>query len=404
MQKWILAACSLLAVSVSMTGCGAPPQVDGFIDKNGTLVLDASRLKPKPLGIGDYSEGLAVVKYKDGFGCLNKTGEIIFKVPFRNLRSFHDGVAAFSVGKSAADERWGYINQKGDTVIKPAYTAAEDFSDEAAAVRLTTAANGGKAGRWAYIDKTGTQIMKETFEEAQPFHEGLAPVKVDGKMGCINRIGRFVVPPNYDAVYAVDHGTIVAAHGTGISGKDPDQSLEYYSQDGSIFSRTNMQAVSLENLHPLMWCKAPPAVGAANDRPLSTFVSPGFAGGKSIQQAGNKFVVPQQFDARAFSGAYDYMFPVSEGFFVAYNDSAGGKMDYRGGKPTDENGIWNNHAFRFWDAAPFSDGLGLVQESKGGMYGYVNASGGYALQPIYKHARPFKDGRALVGDSALTYP
>jgi hypothetical protein len=86
---------------------------------------------------------------------------------------------------------------------------------------------------------------------------------------------------------------------------------------------------------------------------------------------------------------------------VVYDDSNGGKMDYRGGIPEDAPGIWNSKVFRFWDAAPFSDGLGLVQETKGGPYGYVDKTGNYALKPIYDHARSFKDDRALVGESAL---
>jgi hypothetical protein len=75
-------------------------------------------------------------------------------------------------------------------------------------------------------------------------------------------------------------------------------------------------------------------------------------------------------------------------------------MDYRGGKPEDGDGIWNNTAFRFYDAAPFHSGMGLVQESKGGPYGYINKSGKYAFKTTFEHARSFSDGLALVGSSA----
>ena len=75
-------------------------------------------------------------------------------------------------------------------------------------------------------------------------------------------------------------------------------------------------------------------------------------------------------------------------------------MDYRGGKPEEGDGIWNNTAFRFYDAAPFHDGMGLVQETKGGPYGYINKSGQYAFETTFDHARSFHDGLALVGASA----
>ena len=402
-QTLILGACSFVALSMTMAGCAPAPHFNGFIDKKGTLVFDIDRLKDKPLAIGDYSESLAVVKYKDGYGCWNKAGEVTFKHPFRKLMPFSEGLAAFSVGKSDADEKWGYIDKNGETIIKPTFTAADRFSDEAAAVRLATQANGGKAGQWAYIDKTGKQIIKETYQEAQPFHEGLAPVKVNDKMGCINRIGQFVVPPNFDVVYAADHGMIAAAQGKGLSGPNPAQNVEYFSKDGVTSGHCNFPGITLENLKPMMWAKIPAPKGDP-DRPLSVFVSPGFHEDKSIQQAGTKFVVPQQFAARAFAGSFDYMYPVSEGFFVAYSDANGGKVDYRGGVPEDANGIWNNRGYRFWDAAPFSNGLGLVQETKKGNYGYVDKTGSYAIQPTFDHARPFKDDRALVGPSALLNP
>jgi hypothetical protein len=406
MQKWILTAFSAMAlVNIALAGCAPAVHPNGFIDKSGTLIVDFSKFKPKPLAIGDYSEELAPIKLATGIEWLDKTGKIAFEKPFRNVATFSDGKAAFSVGKSDSDERWGYINTKGDIVVKPIYTTANKFSEGAAAVRLAPDTKYGKnAGRWCYIDDTGKQIIDQTFDKAEPFTEGLASVTLNGRMGCITRSGHFVVPPMYDVVYAANEGLIVAAQGNGLSGPSSAQQLDYFDKAGTKQGHKEMKPVTLQNLRPMLWVKSDSTNNSGDpnlNRPLSPFATPGYCEGKSISQSGPKFCIDQVFNARAFAGAYDYIFPVTNGFFVVYDDGDGGKMDYRGGIPEDASGIWNSKTFRFWDAAPFSEGLGLVQESKGGRYGYIDKTGNFALKPIYDHARPFKDGRALVGESAL---
>jgi hypothetical protein len=376
MQKWIFTTFSALAmVTAALTGCSAPEHQSGFIDKSGKLIVNVDKLNPKPIAIGDYSEGegLAPVQFASGCGCLDKSGTIVFTRPFRHISQFSEGKAAYSVGDSAKDEKWGYINKKGETVIKPIYAAADKFSEGVAAVRLAPAkADDQTDARWTYIDESGKQIFQQTYDHAGPFSEGLAAVKLKGRMGSINRLGAIVVPAMYDVVYACNDGNIVAAQGNGLTGQTSGQALDYYNKSGNKLSHAEIHPITLQNLRPLLWVQTEKKSGSgvkedeANlRRPLSNFASPGFAETKSISQAGSKFCIAEQFNARAFKGGYDYIFPVSGGFCVVYDDSAGGKMDYRGGIPEDASGIWNSHTFRFWDAAPFSDGLGLVQETVG---------------------------------------
>ncbi len=414
MRNQILTTISAITLAASaLAGCGSSAtHPNGFIDKSGALVIDLDKLKPKPVAVGDYSEGegLAPVQFESGAGAIDKSGNIVFTKEFQHIAQFSEGKAAFSVGKSEADERWGYINKKGDVVIKPVYLAANKFSEGVAAVRLAPEMAKGKSGNgsWCYIDESGKQAIKLTFDQAEPFSEGLAAVRLKGRMGTINRQGIFLVPALYDVVYSANNGNIVAAQGMGYSGESPGQELDYFDKTGTKIVHQQIHPVTLNNLHPMMWvqfdkkeaAKAKPEDQVA-ERPLSTFASPGFSESKSISQSGSKFCIDQQFNARAFKGGYDYIYPVTVGgFCVVYSDSEGGKMDYRGGVPADASGIWNSTAFRFWDAAPFSDGLGLVQETRGGPYGYVDKSGSYVIRPIYDHARPFHDDLALVGKLA----
>jgi hypothetical protein len=412
MQKNFLTALSLLTFAAAgLTGCGSTEgHPNGFIDKTGAIVVDLNKVNPKPIAVGDYSEGegLVPVKFASGSGCLDKNGAIVFNKPYRHISSYSEGKAAFSTGTSDADERWGYIDKKGNVVIKPVYLAANKFSEGVAAVKLEPGKGHKESGGdWCYIDENGKQTVKLTFDQAEPFSEGLAAVSLKGRMGTINRQGLFIVPAQYDVVYPANDGNIVASQGNGLSGPSPGQELDYYDKNGAKVVHKSIKPITLANLRPKMWALIPKKADKGKteeqipDRPLSGCASPGYSESKSMSQAGLKFTVDQQFNARAFKGAYDYIFPVSGGFCVVYNDAEGGKMDYRGGVPGDSSGIWNSTAFRFWDCAPFSDGLGLVQETKGGPYGYIDKTGNYVIRPTFDHARPFHDDRALVGEMVL---
>jgi hypothetical protein len=399
-----------LPLAMAITGCSQQANLDGYIDKKGTLAIDCSKLTPKPVAFNDFSEDLAVVKYADGWGAINKQGEQVFKKPFRQLHNFHEGVAAFSEGKSDADQQWGYIDNKGNVTIKAQYAGANDFNQDVAAVMLSATptkeltANGGVAGKWTYIDRTNKQQIAHSFDYADQFFDGVAVVTINTRMGAIDRSGNYVLKPEFDVVYRADHQKLVAGTGTGLSGRDATQDLKYYDIKGAVMSTAKFHGVStLTNLKPMMWTDKPSPDGDPN-RPLSKFVSPAFFCDKTIEQVGERFNILQHFRAKAFTGVYDYIFPVSEDFYVVYSDADGGKFDYHGGKPEDADGIWNNTAFRFYDAAPFSDGLGMVQEIKGGPYGYIDKSAHYALTPSYKQARSFHNGLALVGPSAALKP
>lgn len=419
MRKWYLAVFSVLSlVTLSCTGCTPPSKPNGFIDTSGHIVIDLDKMAEKPISVGDFNEGLAPVKYSDKWGCLNKTGALAFTLPCNHISPYSEGLAAYSTGYGA-DEKWGYIDKNGKTVIKPSFGAAKTFSQGLAPVKLAKGSNATKDGKdskndkdnkagknsasWVYIDRSGKQVFAETYEEAQPFVQGLAVVKYEGHAGAINGNGNMVIPAKYDVVYNADNGKVVAAQGDGLSGQKPDQILDCLEQSGQLSLTKQIHGITLKNLKPLLWVKSNSDTNNGADnliRPLSPFASPGFSESKSISQVKDKFSIDQQFSAKAFQGSYDYIFPVSENYFVAYSDDNGGKMDYRGGKPEEGDGIWNNTAFRFYDAAPFHSGMGLVQETKGGPYGYINKSGQYAFKTTFEHARSFSDGLALVGLSA----
>ncbi len=67
-------------------------------------------------------------------------------------------------------------------------------------------------GKWGYVDRTGRYAINPQFDEALAFDgaTGLAPVKLD-KWGYIDRSGHFVVNPQFDKARPFDPATGLAA-------------------------------------------------------------------------------------------------------------------------------------------------------------------------------------------------
>ncbi|MBQ8208066.1 MAG: WG repeat-containing protein [Clostridia bacterium] len=104
----------------------------------------------------------------------------------------YDGDAVFKFGLIAAkkDGKWGFINEKGKTVIDFKFDSAENFTKDAIApVRIED--------KWSYIDTNGDFITDQRFDNAEPFSNGFASVKLNGRWGFIDRDGEMIIEPRY---------------------------------------------------------------------------------------------------------------------------------------------------------------------------------------------------------------
>ncbi|WP_336765697.1 WG repeat-containing protein [Paenibacillus sp. USHLN196] len=68
------------------------------------------------------------------FGAIDKTGKIIIKPKYNELKDFHEGLAA--VGKEInGDTLYGFIDKTGKEVIKPQYASVGSFNSGLALVQ-----------------------------------------------------------------------------------------------------------------------------------------------------------------------------------------------------------------------------------------------------------------------------
>ena len=189
----------------------------GFINTKGELVVQC---------IYDYagyfSEGICYVRIGDYFdgsvGCINTRGEVVipiiyggnwgifedgyiemrrkdghntllgldnkplpgFSWEYDDIRHLHEGLARFEKnGKN------GFVNSKGQIVIRPIYDFVTFFSNGIACIGKVI---NGKH-KYGGINKNGIEVIPCVYDEIFYFHDGIALVQKDNQVGLIDAYG-----------------------------------------------------------------------------------------------------------------------------------------------------------------------------------------------------------------------
>ena len=169
----------------------------GYIDKTGRLVI------PCKYGMAGYfCDGLAPIwdnNVCEG-GYIDKTGRIVIhqKEDWNEILEFREGLAPVC----NKDDKWGFIDTKGDAIIPFEWKSAGWFGEGYAPVW-------DNAGRCGYIDKTGRVVisLRDEWVNAGWFSEGMAPIRnKDEKWGYIDKSGRVVIPYQWNDAWYFEDG------------------------------------------------------------------------------------------------------------------------------------------------------------------------------------------------------
>lgn len=204
----------------------------GYIDSRGDFFIE-----PQYYDAGNFSYGLAgVISKKYGaIQYINKDNNIIIKDSGSiAIRDFSEGLLP---AKDMKSMKWGYVNTKGRFAIQPKYLIANKFSEGMAGVGVKVGGsekigfidNEGNfklepcfemsyplvkegvvvvtkktktACKWGAIDKQGVKIIPFRFNYINHFSGGLAAaaLKANGKIGFIDKHGKFCIEPKFDSV------------------------------------------------------------------------------------------------------------------------------------------------------------------------------------------------------------
>lgn len=269
----------------------------GIIDKNGKEIVPALYQEIK-----DFSEGLAVVKLNDKYGFINRAGKLVIPLKYNSAESFSNGkayvkyanknmyisvageeyeqIGDFSEGLAVvkSNGKYGFIDKTGKEVIPLKYDYAEDFYKGSAIItwkekkglidrmgRGVTALKYNSLKRredddfmvgeiyrlgmiigtdyyyislkgkeydyieryqkgysnlyratnkykYGLIDKEGNEMTAIKYDRLfDKFEDGLLGVKLNGKYGAIDPKGKEIIPLKYDYIRIVSSKEIVVS-------------------------------------------------------------------------------------------------------------------------------------------------------------------------------------------------
>jgi hypothetical protein len=278
--------------------CAFPGGLCGAVNRDGTVAVP-----PRYDWVGTFSDGRAAVRVGGLYGFVDEHGREIIKPQHRVVGDYKFGFAKVDVdgksglkdrdGKMAITPKYGFIEAIGpdrfqvtDERRLGGMQGGEDFSPirytPSGGIVLELHANGASRGvidisgqlielptqvfnkedaslRWIQSDKLwglaradGTWLVEPKFEQADALSDGLARVKVNRKVGFIDRRGNFAIEPVFDDAWRFERGL-------GRTAASRDAILGVIDNTGAWLFQTSYQQVH-------------PAIAHGRDRDSKTVV------------------------------------------------------------------------------------------------------------------------------------
>ena len=226
----------------------------GIVDYLGHWVVEPAYQECLPFG-KDNNYPYTQVKQDGRWGNIDRNGNVVTTPIFFTAEEAANALLQYEHGRSIegwrypvsnpANDKWGWVTWRGDWCIRPIFEAATHFANDTglfATAKLdgfwmaisdtgdylsrnvfTLSSEAWQAGNewdthqelghwlypvkdqgtgaWGYVDYQGEWVIKPFLEDAKLFtyvwNNRVAPAKMDGKWGCIDHTGQFVVTNQY---------------------------------------------------------------------------------------------------------------------------------------------------------------------------------------------------------------
>lgn len=134
------------------------------------------------------------------YGYVDGKGNFIIEPAFDYATRFVGDYAAIR-----ENGRFGYIDHSGKVVVEPVYFKAGGFSEGLFRVQED------ESGPWFFLDEAGERIMETGFYYAGNFHDGVAVFAEknedgDAHYGYVDKSGKLLVEPVYNYAYDFSDG------------------------------------------------------------------------------------------------------------------------------------------------------------------------------------------------------
>lgn len=131
---------------------------------------------------------VATAKFDDKWGFIDLKGEWFIEPKFDSVGNFYNYYAEIYL-----NDKQGLINQNGEIIIEPVYEFVGLVEED-----MLIIMENDKIG---YINVKTQELIKPQFEDGNEFSEGFAGVKnINDKWGFIDKKGNLVIPYKYDDI------------------------------------------------------------------------------------------------------------------------------------------------------------------------------------------------------------
>lgn len=132
----------------------------GYLDRKGAEVIPAQFESAS-----DFAKGKAVVKlHEQAFALIDRNGRKLAEYPFYDVGQLGEGLLSYQPEQNG---KYGYINERGQSVIYPAFTSAMPFQDGRAIVN--TAEDFGAL--YGVIEKRGGYVVQPAYNDIRQLGE-----------------------------------------------------------------------------------------------------------------------------------------------------------------------------------------------------------------------------------------
>ena len=145
--------------------------------------------------IGDFNDGLAMVKFDNKYGFINVNDELVVENTYDIVRNYSENYAVVGIVKNG-DINYGVVDTTGKVVIDLKYYAVGDVKN---GLSYFTTFDSELVG---YMNMNGQVIIPEVYSAisnsvvAYDFtDDGYVVVKQDSNFGILNKEGKYIVNP-----------------------------------------------------------------------------------------------------------------------------------------------------------------------------------------------------------------
>jgi serine/threonine protein kinase len=312
---------------------------------------------------------------EEKFGFIDTKGNWVIQPIFDWVDPFKDGLAgAFINGKR------GYIDSKGNWVIQPIFDRVDPFKDGLARAKIN--------GKYGYIDTKGNWVIQPIFDKVLYFNEGLASAKINGKYGYIDTKGNWVIQPIFDRVYSFSEGLASAAVSENPNDFFNDK-CGFIDKKGNwviqpIFDYVSNFKDGLAEVHSNGKEGFIDKKGNWVIQPIYDEVQPFYNDGPAKARINDKWGFIDKKGNWVIQPIFDYVSKFKEDLAWAWTNNKGGFIDTKGN----------------WVIQPIFESSdyfesGIAPAKINGKWGFINIKGNWVIQPIYDEVQPFyNDGPA----------